>query len=591
MTDNSRNTGNSFNPAAFEFRPNQPSTLSDVPEFVPNPSAFDFQPASNEVDDLNAKDQVDENFGALDNELTQAELPLVQPLPQPEISVVDTSVISPGPIYPLSYAQYVPPSSRNSKKKIASNLRYSSDFFMDDMLRFQLAQRVHVSNMIIDPDSDLAKKLPKECNGYHSLVPVVNSVQGTIASDSISLEEMHPLLHRPISQYRATRAADGSTCLLRRIHDCPVDSETIRKLDNWIPLSMDLSGLVWIKEGFTTGAFGDRSLVLVYAWEDASSGLVLDKWLERETKSSHIQQNVSKDSLKFNQFHQTDFNSQSQPRDQAAAKIGTAVLREAQIWRFVSQICTLIYQTHSKNLALRNIIPDSLIVTPNDRLMLRDVGLLDLLMPYEETGRNIVQIQQEDFLALGHLVLFLCSQSNLSVLTDLNIAINYMASIYSTELKNLVTYLLGNNMKSGAELSALIAPKIMEEIENVNSYSCKLESELCREIENGRLFRLITKLNFILERAEFQMDPHWSETGNRYLLQLFRDYVFHQVDHDGKPILNLAHVLRCLNKLDVGSPERVMLVSRDERSCLVVSYKDLKKCVDEAFGDLARFNY
>jgi hypothetical protein len=44
------------------------------------------------------------------------------------------------------------------------------------------------------------------------------------------------------------------------------------------------------------------------------------------------------------------------------------------------------------------------------------------------------------------------------------------------------------------------------------------------------------------------MDPHWSETGDRYLLKLFRDYVFHQVDSSGKPIVDIGHVLRCLNK-------------------------------------------
>lgn len=36
-------------------------------------------------------------------------------------------------------------------------------------------------------------------------------------------------------------------------------------------------------------------------------------------------------------------------------------------------------------------------------------------------------------------------------------------------------------------------------------------------------------------------------------------------------------------QLDAGSEERIMLVSRDEQSCLVVSYKELKACVESAF--------
>lgn len=55
------------------------------------------------------------------------------------------------------------------------------------------------------------------------------------------------------------------------------------------------------------------------------------------------------------------------------------------------------------------------------------------------------------------------------------------------------------------------------------------------------------------------MDPAWSETGDRYLLKLFRDYVFHQVTPDGRPYLDLSHVVYCLNRLDSGSNDKVKL--------------------------------
>ncbi len=51
----------------------------------------------------------------------------------------------------------------------------------------------------------------------------------------------------------------------------------------------------------------------------------------------------------------------------------------------------------------------------------------------------------------------------------------------------------------------------------------------------------------------------------------------------GRPVVNLTHVLACLNKLDAGTDERIMLVSRDEQSCLVVSYREVKACIDSAF--------
>jgi PAB-dependent poly(A)-specific ribonuclease subunit 3 len=45
------------------------------------------------------------------------------------------------------------------------------------------------------------------------------------------------------------------------------------------------------------------------------------------------------------------------------------------------------------------------------------------------------------------------------------------------------------------------------------------------------------------------MDQTWAETSDRYLLKLFRDYVFHQVSEQGEPIIDLSHVLSCLNKV------------------------------------------
>ena len=49
-------------------------------------------------------------------------------------------------------------------------------------------------------------------------------------------------------------------------------------------------------------------------------------------------------------------------------------------------------------------------------------------------------------------------------------------------------------------------------------------------------------------------------------------------------MLEMGHVLGCLKKLDVGTEERVMLVSRDEQSVLVVSYKDVKGCIEAEFA-------
>lgn len=58
--------------------------------------------------------------------------------------------------------------------------------------------------------------------------------------------------------------------------------------------------------------------------------------------------------------------------------------------------------------------------------------------------------------------------------------------------------------------------------------------------------------------ARLNLDVTWSETGDRYMLKLFRDYLFHTVTESGQPWLDHAHIIQCLNKLDSGTMEKVL---------------------------------
>ena len=70
------------------------------------------------------------------------------------------------------------------------------------------------------------------------------------------------------------------------------------------------------------------------------------------------------------------------------------------------------------------------------------------------------------------------------------------------------------------------------------------------------------------------------------MLQLFRDYVFHQADGAGRPVMDVGHVVSALNKLDAADPERIVLSSRDGRSLLVLTYADVARCLEGAFAEL-----
>ena len=154
-------------------------------------------------------------------------------------------------------------------------------------------------------------------------------------------------------------------------------------------------------------------------------------------------------------------------------------------------------------------------------------------------------------------------------------SMEYIAKQYSNHLKDQILLLITGQVKNIDELARNIAGHALMNLNSALHYEDTLESELMRELENGRLVRLLSKFGFINERPEFEHDPRWSETGDRYYIKLFRDYVFHSVDENGNPVVDIGHVLTCLNKLDAGIDEKVMLVSRDSLNCFVLSYKDV----------------
>lgn len=74
--------------------------------------------------------------------------------------------------------------------------------------------------------------------------------------------------------------------------------------------------------------------------------------------------------------------------------------------------------------------------------------------------------------------------------------------------------------------------------------------------------------------------------GDRYLIKLFKDFVFQQSHEAGGPVLDWGHVIEALNKLDLGVNEQIILLSRDEMSMLLVSYADIKQCINSTFKEL-----
>jgi len=245
-------------------------------------------------------------------------------------------------------------------------------------------------------------------------------------------------------------------------------------------------------------------------------------------------------------------------------------------------------EVHDRGLAIRTLDISKVLVTGKNRVRVNCCGIFDV-MTYDPHHSNVEALQQDDLLALGKLVLTLCCH-NLQAVNNVSKSIDMLSRNYSTDLKNVVLFMISKPSPNKVidQLLEMFGTRLLTEMNGMQSYADELENELMSELENGRLVRLVTKLGFINERPDFNHELRWSETGDRYIISLFRDYVFHQVDEAHNPLVNLTHVITCLNKLDAGTDERIMLVSRDEQTCLVVSYKEIKQCVDLAFNELGR---
>eukprot|EP00020_Sapocribrum_chincoteaguense_P014122 CAMPEP_0170736858 /NCGR_PEP_ID=MMETSP0437-20130122/3829_1 /TAXON_ID=0 /ORGANISM="Sexangularia sp." /LENGTH=594 /DNA_ID=CAMNT_0011075229 /DNA_START=42 /DNA_END=1826 /DNA_ORIENTATION=+ len=262
----------------------------------------------------------------------------------------------------------------------------------------------------------------------------------------------------------------------------------------------------------------------------------------------------------------------------------------AHVWSYTCQLAALCGAAHASGLALRTALsPSKLLVSlDDDRIYAGSCAVSDVLSAGDGSAPPLAVAQREDLAAIGRLIVMLATGSLTALAVDAPAALAHTEAVLGPDLKALAMQLLTTRSPTvtvGA-LLATLGPRMAEQLGRSYAHTDVLERSLSREVENGRIARLLIKLGFVNERPEFFGDSKWSETGDRYLLKLFRDYVFHQVNEFGAPVVDYGHVLDTLNKLDAGSPEELVLVSRDESTFMRISYADLKKAAASAFQEL-----
>ncbi|RKP03814.1 hypothetical protein CXG81DRAFT_29151 [Caulochytrium protostelioides] len=437
----------------------------------------------------------------------------------------------------------LPHLSRNVK----STHRGLQTFFVSDTIREDLLNRTAECYRLPPPETHV----PLEVHVYDNLCPLDEPAES---------HAPNKIFGYPSTCFRATSKKDGQPYMLRRIHDFRLeDEQAMSAVKAWQHITHP--NIVSLREAFTTKQFGDNSLVFVYDFHPTAVTLL----------QKHFVQDHS-------------------------------VLRpESMLWSYIAQIAAALDTIHTNKLAARILEPSKILVTGTNRIRLNGVSILDLMTWTHETDRAthapgaepsanaqmIAQLQQEDLLHFGQLIVSLACGS-LASLHHMQESLDLMVRQYSPALRHMCMYLLSrpSPTKSMDDVMALIGPRILTEVSELHLANDVMLQNLSAEVENGRLMRLITALGFINERPVLGMDSQWSETGDRYILKLFRDYVFHQCDDQGRPLLNFAHVLTCMNKLDAGIDEKIMLTSRDGQSCLVVAYREIKLCLEAALAEL-----
>ena len=415
------------------------------------------------------------------------------------------------------------------------NQKVAKDLFIPEDIR----QRLHDKSeafLRVFPNSTLPT-----IDFFHTLTPL----QGASQANQTRYGHTNTV-------YKAVSDRDGKTYCLRRIHDFRVTTDTEHSLRSVRSLwgRVKCSSVVSVQFAFTTSRFGDASVIFVSDYHPASETLA-EKYFNK-------------------------------PYPRPGRNL------EDVMWSFIVQIASALKAIHSANLAARIIDRTKVLVTDENRFRLNGCAIQDVL---DNGSHDIRDLQRQDIQKCGK-VIFDLAQNLATHHGTKGRGPDVIRRTYSERLIEVFNWFSDHSYaENHAPIDLLLTKMTADTIDNFDS-SLKandvLQATLNRELENARIVRLMTKLNCLNERPEYQHDRSWSNQGSRVVLPLFRDYVFHQVDAQGNPTVDMGHILACMNKLDVGVDEKITLTTRDDQSVIIVSFKELKQTVEGAWAELMR---
>lgn len=230
---------------------------------------------------------------------------------------------------------------------------------------------------------------------------------------------------------------------------------------------------------------------------------------------------------------------------------GGVPLPESLIWSCAVQLVSAVRAVHGNNLAVRALQLNHILCTPENimpmssfgmyglpklRLRINCVGIIDVLE--FEARKGLDELQNADLRALGCILLSMTTGTEINV-NDIyrnnttqqqsQILMEYFQFVqtnYSREMYILIHSLL-NPTVPPSNIRGVAASMAMRAFDELDvAYDCidNRHGSLTGIYESGRALRLMLKLAFVNERPEFGIDSNWSESGDCYILKLFRDF-------------------------------------------------------------------
>uniref|UniRef100_A0A915DXG7 Pan3 pseudokinase domain-containing protein n=1 Tax=Ditylenchus dipsaci TaxID=166011 RepID=A0A915DXG7_9BILA len=401
-----------------------------------------------------------------------------------------------------------------------------SPFFVNPALKAEIISRQLC--LQCPSSSEEYPSVPVQVEQYFSLTPLnehskepkpctASAATSRLGSATAASSEAN------ISTFRAFKNSDGLMYCLKRVPTPrPLSQKQLIACENWKRLCH--SNVVQLKEVIQTRAFSENSFVFVYDFHPLA-----------ETLKTHYFGKGAKDQHTLLSKHMAGPNFSGLP--------------ENVIWNYIIQMSSAIRYIHSCGLAIRFLDIKKLLIS-GSKILIGCCGMDDVLHADNALKRTCFHV--DDLRSFG-MILIILAVGKLNA-THQDCIASSMATIdqhVSMDLKNAIHLLYGaksiHKVTSINEIMPMIGARFYGQIENLQLKNDFLEDELSKEVENGRLFRILCKLNIVNERPEC------------YLLKLFRDYIFHQVTENGRPWVDFSHLSSCLNKLDAGVEESIQL--------------------------------